>query len=62
MSLLADLKGIFRKGMGLGIGIGVAVPDIEDIVYRPSWIPRSASSCSVSGSSLISDACGRIPR
>jgi len=39
-----------------------ATPALEDILYRPIWKPRSASSCSVAGVPLISDACGRIPR
>lgn len=39
-----------------------ATPALEDILYRPVWKPRSASTCSVAGVPLISDACGRIPR
>jgi hypothetical protein len=62
VSILSDLKGIFKQVFGKGIGVGVAVPELQDIVYRSNWVPRSASSCTVSGSSLISDACGRVPR
>lgn len=47
---------------GSNIRPTIFVPALEDITYRPNFVPRSASSCTVSGSSLISDACGRVPR
>ena len=61
-SLLGDLKSIFRTVTGSNVRPVPAVPNAEDINYRPTWIPRSASSCSIAGASLISDACGRVPR
>jgi insulysin len=57
-----DLKEIFRPVLGPSGRISAATPSIDDLVYRPVWKPRSASSCSISGVPLISDACGRIPR
>ena len=59
--LLADLKSIFRPVTGSNVSPVPAVPKIDDIVYRPFWIPRSASSCTIPGANLVSDACGRIP-
>ena len=60
--VLADLKSIFRSVTGSNVSPVPAVPEIEDIIYRPFWIPRSASSCTIPGANLVSDACGRIPR
>ena len=60
--LLGELKLIFRSVTGSNVSPVPAVPLVEDIVYRPLWIPRAASSCTVAGASLASDACGRIPR
>jgi len=63
IALLGELKVIFRSVTGANVKpTPPAPPSVEDIVYRPNWIPRSASSCSVAGSVLISDACGRVPR
>jgi insulysin len=39
-----------------------AVPSFHELLYKPVWKPRFASACAISGVSLISDACGRIPR
>jgi len=69
-ALLNDLRVIFRvatagggaSGSGTGRPSASATPTIDDLVYRPSWKPRAASSCSLPGVPLISDACGRIPR
>jgi insulysin len=61
--LLGDLKKIFRKVIGSNVSPTPAIPDIEsDLIYRASWIPRSASTCSIAGASLISNPCGRVPR
>lgn len=57
-----DLHAIFEKAVGPWGRPLPAKPDIEDLLYKPVWKPRSASPCSVSGVPLISDACGRIPR
>ena len=63
LSLLADLKKIFRKVIGSNVSPTPAIPDIEgDLMYRANWIPRSASSCTIPGASLISNPCGRVPR
>jgi len=60
--LLIDLRTILEPVLGKGTGTGVGLPAIDDIQYRANWVPRSASSCSIAGAKLISDACGRIPR
>jgi insulysin len=63
LSLLGDLKKIFRKVIGSNVSPTPAIPSIEeDLTYRASWIPRSASACTVAGASLISNPCGRVPR
>jgi hypothetical protein len=62
ISLLGDLKSIFRSVTGSNVRPTPAVPEVEDILYRPAWMPRPASSCTIAGASLISDACGRVPR
>ena len=61
VALLADLKVIYRSVTGTNEKIS-GVPDKEDILYRPLWIPRSASPCSIPGATLLFDACGRLPR
>jgi hypothetical protein len=61
-SLLGDLKVIFRSVTGANVRPIPAVPKVEDIIYRANWIPRSASSCTVAGARLVSDACARVPR
>jgi len=62
LDLLADLKKIFRKTAGGNLLPFPAVPDVDDLLYRATWIPRSASVCTISGASLISNPCGRVPR
>jgi transcriptional regulator of met regulon len=57
-----DLKEIFRPVVGPSGSASPATPSIDDLLYKPLWKPRSASSCTISGVPLISDACGRIPR
>ena len=61
-SLLGDLKGIFRAVTGSNVRPVPASPELDDIIYRPNWIPRSASVCAITGANLVSDPCGRIPR
>lgn len=61
-ALMKDLQDIFAVATGGGSGSTTATPTVEDLVYTSNWKPRSASSCSIPGVSLISDACGRIPR
>jgi insulysin len=61
--LLGDLKKIFQKVTGSNVSPTPAIPDMEtDLMYRANWIPRSASSCTIPGASLISNPCGRVPR
>ena len=48
VSLLGDLKSIFRSVTGNNVGRS-AIPEVEDIMYRPNFIPRSASSCVIAG-------------
>ena len=62
LALLADLKKIFRKVTGTNVRPAPAIPEVEDILYRANWTPRSASVCSLPGSILISNPCGRVPR
>jgi transcriptional regulator of met regulon len=57
-----DLKEIFRPVVGPSGSASPATPSIDDLLYKPVWKPRFASSCTISGVPLISDACGRIPR
>lgn len=61
-AILGDLKTIFRKVIGSNVRPNPAVPEVEDLIYRADWIPRSASSCTISGASLVSYPCGRVPR
>ena len=42
--------------------VDINIPSVSDISEIPTWNPRNASPCYVAGVSLISDACGRIPR
>lgn len=39
-----------------------AIPDLSDLVYKPTWKPRFASGCFVPGVPFMADACGRIKR
>jgi insulysin len=60
LRLLADLQYVFRD-YGFADNFSVR-PELRDLLYRPSWKPRDSSPCLLPGISLISDACGRIPR
>ncbi|KAL3817042.1 hypothetical protein ACHAXA_002954 [Cyclostephanos tholiformis] len=60
LNLLADLKYVFREFCSAG-GFSIQ-PQLRDLLYRPIWKPRDSSPCLLPGISLISDACGRIPR
>jgi insulysin len=62
LALLADLKKIFRQTTGVNVVPFPAVPDVDDLLYRVNWIPRAASVCTISGATLISNPCGRVPR
>eukprot|EP00529_Nitzschia_sp_RCC80_P003516 CAMPEP_0113491300 /NCGR_PEP_ID=MMETSP0014_2-20120614/27486_1 /TAXON_ID=2857 /ORGANISM="Nitzschia sp." /LENGTH=1047 /DNA_ID=CAMNT_0000385089 /DNA_START=151 /DNA_END=3294 /DNA_ORIENTATION=- /assembly_acc=CAM_ASM_000159 len=62
LELLADLKVIFKQVIGNNIIPTPAIPEPKDFLYGASWIPRSASACTIPGSNLISNACGRVPR
>ena len=39
-----------------------ALPSLNDLIYKPVWKPRFGSPCTLAGVTLVSDACGRIPR
>jgi insulysin len=62
--LLLELQAIFDDAISTTIGQAQppATPTLNDILYKPVWKPRYASACSIAGVSLISDACGRVPR
>lgn len=60
LEFLSELQYVFRD-FGYAKGFSVR-PNIPDLLYRPFWMPRDASPCLLPGISLISDACGRIPR
>ena len=63
--LVEELQGILRETLGSrarSLSEAPATPALQDILYKPMWKPRSASSCAVSGIPFMSDACGRIPR
>mmetsp|Transcript_1206 Transcript_1206/g.3052 ORF Transcript_1206/g.3052 Transcript_1206/m.3052 type:complete len:296 (+) Transcript_1206:2-889(+) len=62
LSLMADLKEIFRKTTGVNVRPSPAVPEVSDLLYRANWIPRAASVCTIAGASLVSNPCGRVPR
>ena len=61
-ALLGDLKGIFRKVTGSNVRPVPAIPELDDLIYRPNWIPRAASVCSIPGANFVSDPCGRVRR
>jgi hypothetical protein len=61
-AILGDVKTIFRKVIGSNVRPNPAVPEVEDLIYRANWVPRSASSCTIAGASLVSNPCGRVPR
>jgi hypothetical protein len=60
LKLLAELQHVFREFCSAS-GFSVQ-PELRDLLYRPFWKPRDSSPCLLPGISLISDACGRIPR
>jgi len=71
VALKNELREIFHVVIGGGgtgddggsiTGSRLANPSIDDLVYKPNWKPRAASSCSLPGVPLISDACGRTLR
>ncbi len=62
VAILGDVKTIFRKVVGSNNNRPNAVPEVEDLLYRANWIPRSASTCTIAGASLVSNPCGRVPR
>ncbi|KAL7467233.1 hypothetical protein ACHAXS_007483 [Conticribra weissflogii] len=58
--LATSLQEIFR---GLNVSLDpFPEPPLREIMYKPYWKPRDASSCLLPGVTLISDACGRVPR
>jgi hypothetical protein len=64
MELVGSLKLLFdafQRSPEDGINQNVAVPSLSKILYKPFWRPRP-SLCSIPGTPLISDSCGRIPR
>ena len=62
LDLLEDVENIFADSINNRPSSQTIVPPIEDTDYPPMWKPRAASICSISGSGLIIDACGRLPR
>lgn len=60
--LVNDLQGIFVDAMNTDAFQTSAVPPIGEVLYKPYWRPRGASSCAIPGVPLISNACGRILR
>ncbi len=67
--LLYDIEEIFDTRVDLnsksskkGQVLKSALPSIEDLVGTPTWKPRNATPCYLSGMSLMSDACGRVLR
>jgi insulysin len=63
--LVQELQEILVESLGpraRSLSEAPATPALQDILYRPIWKPRFASSCAVSGVPFMSDACGRIPR
>lgn len=62
LSLLAELKEIFRKTTGTNVYPAPPVPEVADLMYRANWVPRAASVCAIPGAALVSNPCGRVPR
>ncbi len=66
--LLQDIRGIVASSIGSPNNDNKRyftpsrIPPIEDLTDMAKWKPRNASPCYISGISLMSDACGRIPR
>lgn len=61
VGLVNDLQGIFVEAISSDDSQSSAIPPLDEILYKPYWKPRS-SFCSISGVSLISNACGRVQR
>jgi len=60
--LCSDLRNIFSAYINK-VELKLSfIPTINDLLDTPSWKPRNASPCYVAGASLMSDACGRVPR
>jgi hypothetical protein len=62
VGLVNDLQGILIDAINTDTSQTSAVPPIAEVLYKPNWKPRGASSCSIPGVPLISNACGRIIR
>jgi len=65
-SLLDDLRNILDNSIG-GYSADdqlqfAAIPSADELTDTPIWKPRNAVPCYIAGVSLMSDACGRIPR
>lgn len=60
--LMADISSIMSPVMSAEARNRAATPLVEDLVYRATWKPRSASPCAIPGMILMNDACGRVPR
>lgn len=75
--LMSDIREILEDSIGIGSSGSpsssssplednnneiVMIPEIEDLVDIPVWQPRFASICSITGITLLSDPCGRVPR
>lgn len=61
VKLLSDLQDIFESVTSES-AVQTALPELEKVLYKPLWKPRSASSCLIPGVSLVSNACGRVQR
>lgn len=62
--ILSDVNSILSIG-GIDVKRFVApgpLLALEELCYQPSWKPRFASGCYVTGINFMSDSCGRIPR
>ena len=63
LSLQKDLEDIFAPYLSLGRGTNLpALPSLDDLTYKAIWKPRFGLPCTLAGITLISDACGRVPR
>lgn len=62
VGLVNDLQGIFVDAISNDGSQTAAVPPISEVLYKPYWKPRGASSCTVPGVNLISNPCGRVMR
>lgn len=62
LNLQNELEKIFAPYLSPGRNSVPAIPSLDDLIYKPTWKPRFASPCTLAGVTLVSDACGRIPR